>query len=232
MARKYTGKYPNRISMVASANGNTRIKTNAGALLHFTSEQSREAFGYDMPKLGADVTHLLQARGIATRDGVLAEANAAMWRLIYSHAPRFNIGEPARVWFVGGAQEIPVVITAREDISAEGNWTYSAKDANGNTYTVTQGQLKPAQRHLVAQGREFGVGAGQWNASARDMLSWLGVSKLPDEAMAPRWIQGHMVYVISAKQARDIGEFHRVRMECHDCGEHVPFGRMHQHKCK
>lgn len=74
-------------------------------------------------------------------------------------------------------------------------------------------------------------------ASASDMLELLGLkrtAKLPKEGMPEREIQGVRVYVTPStsggtRQRRSCK--HRVFAIC-DCGQHVPTGRLHQHKCK
>ena len=74
-------------------------------------------------------------------------------------------------------------------------------------------------------------------ATASDMLELLGLKRtanLPREAMPEREIQGVRVYVKASTSGGT-----RARRECKhrviaicDCGQHVPTGRLHQHKCK
>lgn len=70
-------------------------------------------------------------------------------------------------------------------------------------------------------------------ATSSDMHRELGVTKLPDEGMPVREVQGVQVYV----KPRTIGSLkphrcaHRVFAIC-TCGRHVPVGRLHQHICK
>ena len=80
------------------------------------------------------------------------------------------------------------------------------------------------------------VGRSGWRASANDMLELLGLNrngKLPKDGMAEREIQGVRVYVrpyAKAGHGRHTCT-HRVMAIC-TCGQHVPTGRLHQHKCK
>ena len=74
-------------------------------------------------------------------------------------------------------------------------------------------------------------------ANNGDMLEHLGLkrtAKLPKEGMPERLIQGVRVYVKPSEsggtRARRACK-HRVMAIC-ECGQHVPTGRLHQHKCK
>jgi hypothetical protein len=74
-------------------------------------------------------------------------------------------------------------------------------------------------------------------ATASDMLELLGLKRttnLPKEELPGRWIQGVYVYVKASTsggtRARRSCK-HRVIAIC-TCGQHVPTGRLHQHKCK
>lgn len=69
-------------------------------------------------------------------------------------------------------------------------------------------------------------------AQAHEMLVFLGVKTLPVEGMPERLIQGVRVYVKPKPTpvGKGMAGF-RVMMIC-ECGQHVPVGRMHQHKCK
>jgi len=69
-------------------------------------------------------------------------------------------------------------------------------------------------------------------ANAHDMYAYLGVTRLPDEGMPVRLI--HMVEVYVKPLVRKTNKrtsVHRVIAIC-TCGQHVPAGRLHQHKCK
>jgi hypothetical protein len=97
-------------------------------------------------------------------------------------------------------------------------------------------------------------------ANAHDMYALLGVKSLPVEGMGPRLIQGVMVYVNPLNQDAfelfmainepssgwaDLAQARRAYAKTNprrnfqglrvmaicDCGQHVPVGRMHQHKC-
>lgn len=94
-------------------------------------------------------------------------------------------------------------------------------------------------------------------ASSSGMLAYLGVKKLPPEGIPEQLIQGVRVYVkplpfqVTQTYCRhcnqDIGDGKRqhspafwpkrnwqglrVYAIC-ECGQHVPVGRMHQHKCR
>lgn len=69
-------------------------------------------------------------------------------------------------------------------------------------------------------------------ADSTDMLKELGVKKLPREAMPERLIQGVRVYVKAYERTHPRHtSTHRVMAIC-NCGQHVPTGRLHQHKCK
>lgn len=73
-------------------------------------------------------------------------------------------------------------------------------------------------------------------ANAGDMYRLLGVSKLPAEGMSIREIQGVQVYVKPLADGPRLPRHgkrssHRVIAIC-NCGQHVPVGRLHQHKCK
>lgn len=72
-------------------------------------------------------------------------------------------------------------------------------------------------------------------ASSSDMLSLLGVKKLPRDGMAERLIQGVRVYVAPlvpgwGKRANKSWQGLRVMAIC-TCGQHVAVGRLHQHIC-
>lgn len=73
--------------------------------------------------------------------------------------------------------------------------------------------------------------------NAEDIRRALGIKgKLPEEGVDKRTIQGVEVYVKSLRQCReDDGNRsrkpHRIIALC-DCGVEVPFGRIHQHKCR
>lgn len=71
-------------------------------------------------------------------------------------------------------------------------------------------------------------------ADAHDMYRLLGVKQLPAEEMPERLIQGVRVYVkpLPSKQGTR-RNFQGLRMMtiC-ECGQHLPVGRMMQHKCK
>ncbi len=69
-------------------------------------------------------------------------------------------------------------------------------------------------------------------ANAGDMMGFLGVNKLPMEAMPEREIQGIRVYVKPSTSRPGQRQCkHRVMAIC-NCGQHVPTGRLHQHICK
>lgn len=74
-----------------------------------------------------------------------------------------------------------------------------------------------------------------YNALAHDMYQFLGVKSLPVEGMPEREIQGVRVYVKPLPFAPPGGHRNfqglRVMAIC-TCGQHVPVGRLHQHKCK
>lgn len=80
-----------------------------------------------------------------------------------------------------------------------------------------------------------GVRDPRYHASSGDMHQLLGVRKLPDEGMDVREIQGVQVYVKPRNpkptDRRVRSSKHRVIAIC-TCGQHVPVGRLHQHKCK
>lgn len=77
----------------------------------------------------------------------------------------------------------------------------------------------------------------RWRANNGDMMEFLGfkrTAKLPKEGMEQREIQGVQVYVKPSTSGDT-----RARRECKHrviaictCGQHVPTGRLHQHKCK
>lgn len=71
-------------------------------------------------------------------------------------------------------------------------------------------------------------------ADAHDMYEFLGVKALPIEGMPERLIQGVRVYVKPLPPSESMRRnFQGLRvMAICDCGQHVPVGRMHQHKCK
>lgn len=71
-----------------------------------------------------------------------------------------------------------------------------------------------------------------WHANSWEMHKLLGVKRLPDEGMSERLIQSVRVYVkpIVRVPGRKSSK-HRVIAIC-NCGQHVPVGRLHQHKCE
>jgi hypothetical protein len=231
MARKYTGKFPNGVRWIASTNtGGYTIRTNAGAFLRYTTPQDmRAAFGPleldDIAKL-RDVSAQLAAQDITTREAVEARANAEARSM---RGPRFARGDVCAV--ITSRGDVPAVVVDVTYPSADA--VYVLRDAQGEEFTAPARAVFPARPWIVSTSAVASHGTrATWTIQAREMLALLGVSKLPADAMHGRWIQGHFVYVISAKEARETGSKHRVRMICDDCGAHVPFGRMHQHKCK
>lgn len=80
---------------------------------------------------------------------------------------------------------------------------------------------------VVIQGR-YGY------ATNTDMLGFFGVKRWPVDGLPERMIDGLRVYVrpqipLTDKQRKRAA--HRVIAICR-CGQHVPTGRLHQHKCK
>lgn len=85
-----------------------------------------------------------------------------------------------------------------------------------------------------------------WNAHSADMKELLGLkrtAKLPKEGMAPRLIQGVLVWVApfvpkmvkqrwTGKEVVVKSSTHRVMAKCPRCGESMSAGRLHQHICK
>lgn len=74
-------------------------------------------------------------------------------------------------------------------------------------------------------------------ATSSDMMEFLGLgrnAKLPKNGLPEQDIQGVRVYVTPQRVLRP-GErkssSHRIFAIC-NCGQHVPTGRLHQHKCK
>jgi hypothetical protein len=232
MSRKYRGKYPNAVRWIASTNaGGYTIRTNAGAFLRYaTPHDMRAAFGPleldDIAKL-RDVSPQLHAQGITTHEDLEARANAEARSM--SLAPRFARGDVCAV--ITSRGDIPAVVVEITYPSAAA--VYVLRDACGNEFKAAARAVFPCREWIVSPTAIAAHGTrAQWRISAQEMRTLLGVSKLPVGAMHGRWIQGHFVYVISAQEARDIGSTHRVRTICSDCAAHVPFGRMHQHKCK
>lgn len=79
---------------------------------------------------------------------------------------------------------------------------------------------------------------GRWRyANALEMYEFLGVKKgtLPPEGMPEREIQGVRVYVKpllpKVGTSRRNWQGLRVMAIC-ACGQHLPVGRLHQHKCR
>lgn len=76
---------------------------------------------------------------------------------------------------------------------------------------------------------------GRWRyANAYEMYEFLGVKSLPAEGMTEREIQGVRVYVKSLPPKTTLWRNWnglRVMAIC-ECGQHVPVGRLNQHKCK
>lgn len=70
-------------------------------------------------------------------------------------------------------------------------------------------------------------------ADAHDMYQLLGVKSLPAEGIPERLIQGVRVYVkpLPPKTSHRRRFQLRVMTIC-ECGQHLPVGRMHQHKCR
>lgn len=74
-------------------------------------------------------------------------------------------------------------------------------------------------------------------ATSSEMMELLGLKRtanLPKEAMPERLIQGVRVYVKPQRvllPGERKSSSHRIFAIC-ECGQHVPTGRLHQHKCK
>lgn len=74
---------------------------------------------------------------------------------------------------------------------------------------------------------------GQIMPHAHHMREALGLglyAKLPREAMPPREVLGHTIFVTAWNPEKP--RAHRVFYVCNDCHNAVPAGRSHQHKCK
>lgn len=66
------------------------------------------------------------------------------------------------------------------------------------------------------------------------MLGLSKSAKLPQEGMAPRFIQGIKVWVnpLALGPVKHKRSTHRVMAECPTCGRHLSVGRLRQHKCE
>jgi hypothetical protein len=76
-----------------------------------------------------------------------------------------------------------------------------------------------------------------YNLQCYELRERLGLrpGKLPEGSVAPQDIDGVLVYVLSARDAALANPKslrpHRVMAICPDCRDHLPAGRLHQHKC-
>lgn len=79
-----------------------------------------------------------------------------------------------------------------------------------------------------------------WPAQNGDMLKKLDMpeaSKLPEEGIPPRMVDGIKVWVTPANPKKNLAlgirksSVHRVLCECPGCGRVVSAGRLAQHKC-